>query len=206
MPLLRSVDAAFGRGRAALISGAMGAGKSTLLHILASILRPTGGEVVVDGKPVSRWTAAHRDRWRRNVGIVFQSTHLWPELTPLENVILPLIPRGLPLAAVRAMGMESMEMFEVFHLAGRKVRDLSGGERQRLALARAWVARPPLVLADEPTAHQDDRGVERIVHWIGTAAGRGTAVIVASHDPRLQDPELFRDRWRLAGGKLERVS
>jgi len=202
--ILRSVDAAFEKGRPALVSGPMGAGKSTLLHILACILRPTGGEVVVGGRPVSRWSAAHRDRWRREVGIVFQAAHLWQDLTPLENVILPLIPRGLSLAAIRSQGLEAMETFGVLSLAGRKVRDLSGGERQGLALARAWAARPPLVLADEPTAHQDDAGVERFLRWVDRAARQGTAVIAASHDPRIRDPGAFPDRWRLADGRLER--
>jgi ABC-type lipoprotein export system ATPase subunit len=205
VPVLRSVNAAFAKGSAVLVTGAMGAGKSTLLHILAGILRPTEGEVLMEGKAVSRWTAAHRDRWRRNVGIVFQTTHLWPELTPLENVFLPLVPRGVSLNDLRSQGQESLEAFAVLHLAGRKVRDLSGGEKQRLALARAWVARPPLLLVDEPTSHQDDEGVKILLEKIGADVRRGATVIVASHDPRIESGP-FRERWRLAGGNLEQGS
>jgi ABC-type lipoprotein export system ATPase subunit len=205
IPVLRSVSAAFAKGSAVLVTGAMGAGKSTLLHILAGILRPTEGEVLMEGKAVSRWTAAHRDRWRRNVGIVFQTTYLWPELTPLENVFLPLVPRGVSVNDLRSMGQESLKAFEVLHLAGRKVRDLSGGEKQRLALARAWVARPPILLVDEPTSHQDDEGVKIVLERIAADVRLGATVVAASHDPRIES-EPFRERWRLAAGKLERMS
>jgi ABC-type lipoprotein export system ATPase subunit len=204
-PILDGVTAIFGKGSPALVTGPMGAGKSTLLHILAGLLRPSRGEVLAEGRPVSRWTAAHRDLWRRSAGIALQASSLWPELTALENVMLPLIPRGKALTTLRAMGLEALESLGVSHLAGRTARLLSGGERQRVAVARALVSRPAFLFVDEPTAHQDDDGVRRILESVSSAVSWNATVVAASHDPRVAEAGLFKDLWRLTGGRLERI-
>ena len=204
-PILDAVNARFGESSPALITGPMGAGKSTLLHILAGLLRPTKGEVLAGGRPVSRWTSAHRDLWRRSVGIAFQTSSLWPELTVLENVILPMVPRGKSLPAIRALGLEALKALGVSDLAGRSARVLSGGERQRVAVARALVSRPAFLFVDEPTAHQDDEGVRRVLGAISSATAWSAIVVVASHDPRVADAGLFSDLWHLTAGRLERM-
>ena len=91
-PVLEMLQARFAPGQATLISAPTGTGKSTLLHLLGGLLRPTSGEVWADGQPVSRWPAPHRDRWRRQVGMVFQHLNLVPDLSVMENVLLPCIP------------------------------------------------------------------------------------------------------------------
>jgi ABC-type lipoprotein export system ATPase subunit len=161
--------------------------------------------VLAGGQPVSRWTAAHRDRWRRSVGIAFQASSLWPELTALENVILPMVPRGKSLPTLRALGLEVLEALGVSDLAGRKARVLSGGERQRAAIARALVSRPAFLFVDEPTAHQDDQGVKQVLGAISSSTAWGATLVVASHDPRVADEGLFSDRWHLTAGRLERI-
>lgn len=200
--VLDGVSAGFRKGSLSLIAGPMGAGKSTLLHILAGLLRPTAGEVLAEGRPVSRWTAAHRDQWRRSVGIAFQASSLWPELTALENVMLPMVPRGMRVATLRTLGLEALDALGISDLAGRSARVLSGGERQRVAMARALVSRPAFLLVDEPTAHQDDDGVRRVLGAISSAAEWGATVVVASHDPRVAESRLFPDRWHLEAGRL----
>lgn len=202
--VLRRATASFGKGRVALVTGEMGAGKTTLLSVLAGLLRPTEGEVIAEGFPVSRWTMTHRDRWRRKVGLVFQASHLWADLTVLENVMLPMIPRSKSLNRQRSAGLESLEMLGVAHLAGRSVRELSAGERQRVSVSRAMVSRPAVVLADEPTAHQDEEGVMRILGCLVLAAGWNAAVVVASHDPRVEEAGRSQDRWHMTQGRIER--
>ena len=112
--VLKSVSAVFKAGQVAIISGSTGAGKSTLLHILAGLMRPSQGQILADNRPVSRWNTAHRDRWRRKVGIVFQHPRLLNELTVLENVILPIIPRVGSIARLRQRGETSL-------IAGRRL-------------------------------------------------------------------------------------
>ena len=204
--LLRKVSARFEKGRITLLSGEMGAGKTTLLNTLAGLLRPAEGEVIAEGLAVSHWTSAHLDRWRRDVGLVFQSCHLWAGLTVLENVILPMIPRGEKLARLRTFGLESLKRLGVAHLAGRRARGLSLGERQRVTVARALVSRPAFVLADEPTAHQDEGGVAIVLDCLASAAEGNATLVVASHDPRVLKDLRIEHRWHLTKGRIERIS
>lgn len=200
--VLDGVDADFPVGGISLILGPTGAGKSTLLHLLACLIRPTSGEVRADGEPVSRWITAHRDRWRRRVGILFQTPSLVPDLTVLENVMLPLIPRGGGLAEIRRRAGDCLDRASAGHLAGLPAAILSGGEGQRAALARAIAAEPRFLIADEPTAHQDDDGAKIVMDVFLAERDRGAAVIVAGHDHRLLSAGFADRRHRLAAGRL----
>jgi ABC-type lipoprotein export system ATPase subunit len=200
--VLQDVSAVFPRGALSLVTGATGAGKSSLLHLLAGLLRPTAGEVLADGAPVSRWVAGHRDRWRRRVGVVFQAANLFSGLSVLENVILPLVPRGRSLTALRAAGLEVLAELGLADLAGAWADRLSGGERQRVALARALVGRPDFLIADEPTAHQDPENAARVLQALAACRGRNAAVVVAAHDPRVIAAGVADRHWHLAAGRL----
>jgi ABC-type lipoprotein export system ATPase subunit len=190
-------------GRMVLITGATGAGKSTFLHILAGLIRPTEGEVRVDGERLSRWTSYHRDMWRRKLGVIFQQPHLLSGLTILENVCLPLIPREITIKEIREKGLNALEQIGLAHMAGEMVISLSGGERQRIASARAIVSDPEMILADEPTAHQDLENVSRLIHIFEKYKRKNSLVIVASHDPRLVESHRFDDYFRIENGKLD---
>jgi len=200
--VLVGVDAVFPAGTVSLVTGPTGAGKSSLLHILGCLLRPTEGEVLADGEAVSRWISAHRNLWRRRVGIVFQNPQLMADLTVLENVILPLIPRGPSIPEVRARGIKELAKLGIDQLAGKETAALSGGERQRASIARALISRPDFVLADEPTSHQDNHSADMIMGSLRRAAGRDSAVIVAAHDPRVVNADFADRRWCLEGGRL----
>jgi ABC-type lipoprotein export system ATPase subunit len=201
--VIDELSAQFEAGQMAVIAGATGAGKSTLLHALAGLLRPTRGEVVVDGEPVSRWVSLHRDRWRRKVGIVFQHDRLLGDLSAVENVLLPLIPRKSGLKECRRSAMAALSRLSVDPLADEIVRTLSGGERQRVAIARALVVHPSFLFADEPTAHQDHKSAEQIVDTLSTAAAAGAVVVVTAHDPRILEAETTVARYHLVQGRLK---
>ena len=202
-PLLRNIDAVFPGGRVVLISGRSGAGKSTLLHLLAGLLRPTSGEILADGQPVSRWLTAHRDRWRRRVGIVFQQDHLVSDLTVLENVMLPLIPRSGSPRHWRESSRTILANLDAGKLVRQPVGALSGGQRQRVAAARALVDAPDYILADEPTAHQDLDNAQRLGHLLRQAADRGAVVVVAAHDRHVDEWLRVDQHLLLADGNLE---
>jgi ABC-type lipoprotein export system ATPase subunit len=197
------LSAQFETGQMAVISGATGAGKSTLLHVLAGLLRPIQGEIVADGEAVSRWVSSHRDRWRRRVGIVFQHDRLLGDLSAVENVLLPLIPRGCGLKESRRSALAALSRLNVDPLADRIVRNLSGGERQRVAIARALVTQPSFLFADEPTAHQDHECAEEILKTLSTAATAGAVVVVTAHDPRILEAGATGGRVRLVHGRLK---
>lgn len=199
--LLNGVNASFKRGSVSLISGSNGAGKSTLLNLLACLLSPSSGAISADDAPVSRYRAAHRDRWRRRVGIVFQQLHLLLDRTVYDNVLLPLVPLRYTGGERDRAVCEALERVGGTDLAYTEARVLSGGERQRIAVARAIVHRPEVLLLDEPTAFQDDSGVDRVIDVI-RAARSSSVVVMTGHDPRC-DPVLPVDhRFALFEGRL----
>ncbi len=200
--VLASVDAAFSPGAVSLITGETGAGKSTLLHLLAGLLQPTAGEVWADGQPVSRWPARHRDPWRRQVGIVFQHLAVMPDLSVAENLLLPLIPRNIAWSCMQDDIRRQLVLADLSDLSDTPARTLSGGQRQRLAIARALVARPRFILADEPTAFQDDDHAAQIGSLLRAAASEGAVVIICSHDRRLRESADVDQRFHLASSAL----
>ncbi|HRX50559.1 MAG TPA: ATP-binding cassette domain-containing protein [Candidatus Krumholzibacteria bacterium] len=181
---LRLPDTVFAAGTLTLLTGPTGSGKTTLLHLLAGLLRPTAGEILADGEAVSRWTAAHRDRWRRGVGLLLQHAPLLEDRRADENVLAPLVPLTGPTAPKLAAVAAALAAVDSVDLAARPVRELSGGERQRVALARALAPSPAVLLLDEPTAHQDDARIPALLAAARAARDRGAVVVVASHDPR----------------------
>jgi ABC-type lipoprotein export system ATPase subunit len=201
--VLDGIEVVFPGGRACLITGPTGAGKSTLLHLLAGLLGPTSGEVWADGQPVSRWSAPHRERWRRRVGIVFQHLHLLNDVTLLENILLPCVPRPEAWPAALGQARRLLDRLELGALEDVIPGRLSGGERQRAALARALIGQPRFLLLDEPSAFQDDGRIEGLLGLLGEVVGQGGCVVVCSHDPRLAAADLFQSRFRLAHGRLE---
>jgi ABC-type lipoprotein export system ATPase subunit len=203
--VFRSLEARFAPGEVAWLVGPTGVGKSRLLHLLAGLLRPTEGEVWHGEAPISRWISAHRDLWRRGVGVLLQAPTLWPELTVAENVLLPLIPRGLALSDRRDRAARALEQVAAGPLAPRRADELSGGERQRVALARALVGEPGVLLLDEPTSHQDARHAALVTEALAAAARRGAVVVAITHDEQLRAEGVPSVRWRLEPGGLVRV-
>ena len=185
LAILSDVSLAIGRGETVAIMGASGAGKSTLLALLAGLDEPTSGTVRLAGSELTTLDEDGRAAVRaRHVGFVFQSFHLVPSLTALENVMLPL-----ELARRRDARGAALEVLGRVGLAGRVghyPRQLSGGEQQRVAIARAFVTRPDVLFADEPTGNLDAATGERIMDLLfGLNGETGTTLVLVTHDRAL---------------------
>ena len=173
-------------GSLALLLGPSGCGKSTLLSCLAGILTPTSGSISVGGKVTSGLSGAALTEYRRKtVGIVFQSFNLVPSLTATENVAAPLRAAGVSRDATAKRAADLLAQVSMTDRASHLPAKLSGGQQQRVAIARALAHEPPLVLADEPTAHLDYVQVEAVLRLIRSLAQPGRSVIVATHDDRI---------------------
>ncbi|MEE4608015.1 MAG: ATP-binding cassette domain-containing protein [Desulfobacteraceae bacterium] len=201
--ILNDVCLAAPPGEVVLVTGANGAGKTTLLTMLGGLRRPTAGEVMADGQPVSRWAMTHLDRWRRQVGFVFQEPQFFEDLTVSENLLLALVPLGVPRGRWRGRTETALEAVGMGHLAGQTPWRLSSGEAQRVGLARALVRNPRYLLADEPTAHQDDAAITLIAATLAGAAAEGAVVVVTTHDPRLRQSGIAAAHFVLDGGRLQ---
>jgi putative ABC transport system ATP-binding protein len=174
------------RGETLALTGPSGCGKSTFLYALAGLLPPTSGTISWDGADLFELEEAERDAWRRhNVGFVFQDFELLPELTPLQNLLVPATFERFRIpGAVRRRADRLLEQFAV--PSRRAASSLSRGERQRVALARALLFDPKIILADEPTASLDAASGAMVVDALAELArDEGRTVIAASHDPAL---------------------
>jgi len=173
-------------GSLTILLGPSGCGKTTLLSCLGGLLTPTSGSITVGDIDVTALNRRAMTQYRRhNVGIVFQAFNLVPSLTALENVLVPLRAAGVSGSAARARAEELLNRVGLRDRMNHRPGDLSGGQQQRVAVARAIALDPPLILADEPTAHLDYLQVEEVLRLIRSLATGDRMVVVATHDPRL---------------------
>ena len=185
LAILSDVTFAIARGETVAVMGASGAGKSTLLALLAGLDEPTAGAVRLAGSDLGTLDEDGRAAVRaRHVGFVFQSFHLVPSLTALENVMLPLELAGRRDA--RGAAREVLGRVGLAERVGHYPRQLSGGEQQRVAIARAFVTRPDVLFADEPTGNLDAATGERIMELLfGLNAATGATLVLVTHDRAL---------------------
>lgn len=184
---LRGVDFDLAPGEIVAVMGPSGSGKSTLLHCVAGILSPDTGSVTFQGQRIDAMSEAERTRLRRTAfGFVFQFGQLVPELTAVENVALPLLLDGVRRAHAEAQAADWFPRLGLGGLEARRPGDMSGGQAQRVAVARALVAGPSILFADEPTGSLDSLAGEQVMELL-TAAARsaGTAVVIVTHEARV---------------------
>ena len=185
--ILRGVDFVLGWGEAVAIVGASGSGKSTLLHLLGALDRPSAGSVRVDGTDAATLTAEEAAKLRNTrIGFVFQFHHLLRDFTALENVMVPALIRGDDPGAARSRAKELLGQVGLATRLGHKPRQLSGGEQQRVAVARALVNRPLILLADEPTGDLDTATSREVQDLLFEMKERhGVALAVVTHNREL---------------------
>ncbi|RCR71206.1 ABC transporter ATP-binding protein [Larkinella punicea] len=174
-------------GELLLIIGPSGSGKTTLLSLLGCVIYPSYGDLWVDGKYVNKLNQSELARLRLNtIGFVFQNFNLLAPLTAEENVIMPLKLQGVNSSEARARTEQALKTVGMTDLRRNLPKQLSGGQQQRIAIARALVTNPRLVLCDEPTASLDKNSVGIVMQELRALADEGKSVAVVTHDPRLK--------------------
>jgi len=202
-PALDGVSFVVPPRRVVAIVGRSGSGKSTLLHLAAGVDRPTGGAVLVEGRDLAALDDRERTRLRRDtIGLVFQFFHLLPHLSVRDNVALPAFIAGRREAAWAPRVAELLAKVELAHRADDPVQKLSGGEMQRVAICRALLARPRLLLADEPTGNLDDANSRLVMQlMLDLVRAEGSALVYVTHS---RDIAALADETRtLHSGVLE---
>ena len=200
---VRGVTLALNSCTATALTGPSGSGKTTLLSLIGGMARPTSGRIVIDGEIISslpeRFLTEIR---RRTFGFVFQQCNLIRGLTARENVMLPAYPTGAPLRQIRLQAERLLERLGLAAKADAKVEWLSGGEAQRVAVARALINNPSVIVADEPTAHLDTALSLDFMEIMRGLQREGRRLIVASHDPLVYESDVIAQIVRMRDGQV----
>lgn len=199
---LDHVSLKINKGEFVGIIGHSGSGKSTLMNMLGCLDVPTSGRYFLNGKDVSNLTDDELSDIRNvEIGFIFQGFNLIPNLTARENVELPLIYRGVGRKERTALAEESLEMVGLSHRMDHKPSEMSGGQQQRVAIARAIAAKPPVILADEPTGNLDSKSTQEIMNVLKELHKSGRTVILITHDDDIA--AQVRRVIRIKDGKIE---
>ena len=187
LPVLHDVFLQIGRGELCAITGSSGSGKTTLMNLIGLLDRPDSGRIVIDGHAVAGLDDDKTAELRNAlIGFVFQSFHLMPRLTALDNVALPLLYRGMRKHERQRAAAEAITLVGLTQRAGHFPEQLSGGQRQRVAIARALVGNPALILADEPTGNLDTQTSDEIMNlFLHLNRTRDATVVLVTHDPTI---------------------
>jgi len=199
---LESVEFELARGEMAFLTGHSGAGKSTLLKLIGLIERPTRGQVIINGKNLSRIRNFGIPAYRQRLGLIFQEYNLLYDRTVFDNVALPLVIRGLRHNDIARRVHAALDTVGLLPHVRKLPITLSGGEQQRVGIARAVVGRPHLILADEPTGNLDPSLSAEIMRLFSRLNETGTSVLIASHDVNLIEKLPYR-RIILDHGRLQ---
>ena len=200
--VLRDLSFALDRGSFHILLGSSGAGKTSLLKLIYLAQRPTRGFISAFGEEVTGLPRAALPALRRRIGVVFQDFRLVPHLSAFDNVALPLRIAGRPEDEVRAHVEEMLEWVGLTDRMAARPAVLSGGEQQRVAVARAVIGRPDLLVADEPTGNIDPEMADRVLHLFQELNKLGTTIVIATHDAHLVSRLPGSKMLRLAGGTL----
>ncbi len=212
---LDGVDLDIGRNEYVALTGPSGSGKSTLMNLIGCLDSPSEGSYTLNGRDVSGMDDVELAHVRnREIGFVFQSFHLLPRMTVLQNVMQPLVYRGLPVEERRARAAAALAKVGLADRLGHRPNQLSGGQRQRVAIARALVGEPSILLADEPTGNLDTRTSADIMALFDTLHAQGQTVVMVTHEPdiaahshrvlRVSDGRIVEDTRRPPSATPER--
>ena len=200
---IEAIDISFKEGELIVLKGASGSGKSTILSLIAALSKPTSGEVIVDGKKISKLPDNFASVYRRdNIGFVFQKYNLIANLSVSDNIIAPLVPMNLDAVEVEKSLDNVMKMFSIEHKKDITVKNLSGGEQQRVAIARANINNPKIIIADEPTANLDEKLSLHFIEILRDLKALGKTIIIATHDPLFFDLDCVDREIEVHNGKI----
>ncbi len=186
-----------------LLKGPSGSGKTTLLSILSCLSKPTSGNYICLNEIVNRWPEKHLTSFRQtHIGTVFQEFNLISDMTTLYNICIPLISRNIRFSKIEKRAMILAENLKIKHRLHYKIDTLSGGEKQRVAIARALINDPEILFADEPTAHLDSKLAGEITEIFKTLKKMGKTIVIASHDPLMEDKGFIDHVFAMHDGKL----
>lgn len=192
------------RGEVVVLKGPSGSGKTSLLSLVGCMARPTSGRVVVDGRDVAKLAEGALTGVRRQkFGFIFQQFNLIPDVSVLENVMLPLYPIDVGMGEMRRRAEKILSELDLENKQSRNVRKLSGGEQQRVAIARALVNDPEIIIADEPTAHLDRKLSEELLAILEDLSRQKRTVIIATHDSLVYDHPLISRVISMRDGRVE---
>lgn len=189
LEVLKGIHLELSQGEMVSIVGASGAGKSTLLQILGTLERPTEGQLLFDAVDVTKLSDSKLSEFRnKNIGFVFQFHHLLPEFSALENVCMPAFIQGKKKGEIAAKAMEYLDYLGIADRAQHKPSKLSGGEQQRVAMARALINNPAIILADEPTGNLDSKSSEDLYQLIGELRKEfNQTFVIVTHDAKMAE-------------------
>jgi len=181
---LNCIDITFNKGEVIVLKGASGSGKSTLLSLIAGLCKPTTGEVIANDKQISKMPDNFVSMFRReNIGFIFQKYNLIPTLNVYNNIIMPLIPSNPEENELNKRVDKLLKLFSIQNKKTSIVKNLSGGEQQRVAISRALINDPTIIIADEPTANLDSKLSLEFIEIIKKLKSEKRTIIVATHDP-----------------------
>jgi cell division transport system ATP-binding protein len=201
---LRDVSLNIAKGELVYLAGPSGAGKSTLMKMVAAVERPSAGRVIVNGQDVGKLKKAGIPFLRRNMGLIFQSQRLLEDRNILANAMLPLLVTGAPRALAEQRARAALDKVGLLDRARAHPLELSGGEQQRVAVARAIVNRPQIILADEPTANLDRVAADKVLDALRAFHSVGVTCMISTHDDEVLNSGSARvirlEHGQLAGG------
>ncbi|WP_198304921.1 ABC transporter ATP-binding protein [Arcobacter vandammei] len=200
---LKNINIKIEKGSCVLLKGRSGSGKSTLLSIIATLQKPTSGEVFYENELISKFPDIHSSSFRaENVGFIFQFFNLFSEFSVEENISLPLIPLGFSQKQIDEKVKTAMSLANISHKKDELVLNLSGGEKQRCAIARALVNSANLILCDEPTSALDFNNSEDFIETLKELKKLGKTIIIASHDEIFFNQDFIDKAFELKNGEI----
>jgi putative ABC transport system ATP-binding protein len=198
------VTVAVARGEVVALKGPSGSGKTTLLSLIGCMARPTSGRIVVDGRDVAKLSEEVLTKVRRlKFGFIFQQFNLISDLPVLDNVMLPLYPVDVRPAEMRRRADSILAQLGLQDKRARRVRKLSGGEQQRVAVARALINEPEIIIADEPTAHLDQKLSDELMRILENLNRDGKTVIISTHDALIYNHRIVDRVIAMRDGRVD---
>jgi len=200
---LKNINLTIQQGELIILKGVSGSGKSTLLSIIATLQKPSTGEVLIESKSVAKLPDLHASHFRaKSIGFVPQNFNLFEHFSILENIATALIPLGLSPKEIAHKSEVALEKAQISHKKDAHVSTLSGGEKQRAAIARALANDAPILLCDEPTANLDADNTEKFIMIIKELKAKGKTILISTHDPLFDSLDFCDKIYHLKEGNL----